>query len=159
MKADAPGGPEPVKFRFEHVGPVAEAELDLGDLTIIAGRNNTGKTYLVYTLYGFLKTWKNWSGPSPAAPEQAEARPGATDRYSTFEKITRSIRKGGEARITVERRMLGQERNKVMESLTRHSRKMYWPVCSALTPTRSPTPLSRWSWTTRVQNTSPPSEL
>ena len=32
-----------------------DAELELGDLTIIAGRNNTGKTYVAYTLYGFLK--------------------------------------------------------------------------------------------------------
>ena len=118
MSTDAPGGPKPVKFRFEHIGPIAEAELELGDLTIIAGRNNTGKTYLVYTLYGFLKTWKNWPGPAPSAPEQAEARPGATERYSTFEKLIGSVREGGDARITVERRMLGQERNKVMESLT-----------------------------------------
>ena len=29
--------------------------MELGDLTLIAGRNNTGKTYLVYTLYGLLK--------------------------------------------------------------------------------------------------------
>ena len=50
---------EPVKFRFRNIGPVKDAELDLGDLTIIAGRNNTGKTYLVYTLYGFLKMWGN----------------------------------------------------------------------------------------------------
>ncbi len=42
-------------FRFKNIGPVKDAELELGDLTIIAGRNNTGKTYVVYTLYGFLK--------------------------------------------------------------------------------------------------------
>ena len=42
-------------FRFRNIGPVKDAELELGDLTIIAGRNNTGKTYIVYTLYGFLK--------------------------------------------------------------------------------------------------------
>ena len=48
----------PVKFRFRKIGPIKEAELELGDLTIIAGRNNTGKTYLVYTLYGFLKMLK-----------------------------------------------------------------------------------------------------
>lgn len=119
MSTDAPGGPKPVKFRFEHVGPIAEAELELGDLTIIAGRNNTGKTYLVYTLYGFLKMWENWSGPAPSAPEQAEARSGATERYSIFEKLIGSIGEGGDARIAVERRMLDQERNKVMESLTR----------------------------------------
>ena len=44
-----------VEFRFRNIGPVKEAAIELGDLTIIAGRNNTGKTYLVYTLYGFLK--------------------------------------------------------------------------------------------------------
>ena len=32
--------------------------MELGDFTLIAGRNNIGKTYLVYTLYGFLKMWK-----------------------------------------------------------------------------------------------------
>lgn len=43
-----------MKFRFKKIGPIDEADLELGDLTIIAGRNNTGKTYIVYTLYGFL---------------------------------------------------------------------------------------------------------
>ncbi|MDD9859853.1 MAG: AAA family ATPase [Nitrospira sp.] len=43
-----------MKFHFENIGPIKKADLELGDLTIIAGRNNTGKTYLVYTLYGFL---------------------------------------------------------------------------------------------------------
>ncbi len=49
-------------FRFEKIGPVDNAEITLGDLTIIAGRNNTGKTYLVYALYGFLKQWEGWPG-------------------------------------------------------------------------------------------------
>ncbi len=43
------------KFRFKNLGPVKDATLRLGDLTIITGRNNTGKTYMVYTLYGFLR--------------------------------------------------------------------------------------------------------
>ena len=51
----------PVTFRFKNIGPVKEADMELGDLTIIAGRNNTGKTYLAYTLYGFLKTWREWA--------------------------------------------------------------------------------------------------
>ena len=46
-----------MKFRFKNLGPIKEADLELGDLTIIAGRNNTGKTYIVYALYGFLKQW------------------------------------------------------------------------------------------------------
>lgn len=44
-----------MRFHFENIGPIKKADLELGDLTIIAGRNNTGKTYLVYTLYGFLE--------------------------------------------------------------------------------------------------------
>lgn len=41
-----------MKATFKKIGPIKEAQLELGDLTIIAGQNNTGKTYLVYTLYG-----------------------------------------------------------------------------------------------------------
>ena len=48
-----------IKARFENVGPIKKAELELGDLTIIAGQNNTGKTYLAHTLYNFLNFWKN----------------------------------------------------------------------------------------------------
>ena len=44
-----------MKFKFENLGPIDNAELKLGDLTVIAGRNNTGKTYLAHTIYGFLK--------------------------------------------------------------------------------------------------------
>jgi ABC-type cobalamin/Fe3+-siderophores transport system ATPase subunit len=44
-----------MKAQFENIGPVHKAELEIKNLTIIAGANNTGKTYLVYTLYGFLK--------------------------------------------------------------------------------------------------------
>lgn len=49
-------------FRFEKIGPVDSAEITLGDLTIIAGRNNTGKTCLVHALYGFLRQWEGWPG-------------------------------------------------------------------------------------------------
>ena len=48
----------PVTFRFSNIGPVKEATLQLGRLTVIAGRNNTGKTYIAYSLYGFLKMWR-----------------------------------------------------------------------------------------------------
>ena len=59
----------PIRFRFEHLGPVKSADLELGHLTIIAGRNNTGKTYIVYTIYALLKNflrsrWGQMVGPS-----------------------------------------------------------------------------------------------
>lgn len=47
-----------MNFRFRNLGPVKDTTLGLGDLTLIAGLNNTGKTYTVYTLYGFLKMWR-----------------------------------------------------------------------------------------------------
>ena len=49
-----------MKFRFRHILPLVDAEIELGDLTIIAGRNNTGKTYLAYALYGLLKQCRDW---------------------------------------------------------------------------------------------------
>ena len=56
------GASNPITVRFERIGPISEAKLTLGDLTIIAGRNNTGKTYLAYALYGLLKHWRwPWS--------------------------------------------------------------------------------------------------
>ena len=48
-----------VTYRFTNIGPVKDATLELGRLTVIAGRNNTGKTYVSYSLYGFLKTWRS----------------------------------------------------------------------------------------------------
>ena len=50
-------------FHFKKIGPVKNAEMELGDLTVIAGHNNTGKTYIAYTLYGFLRSFSGSVGP------------------------------------------------------------------------------------------------
>jgi predicted ATP-dependent endonuclease of OLD family len=47
-----------MKFTFHNLGALDFGELELNDLTIICGKNNTGKTYLTYALYGFLKNWE-----------------------------------------------------------------------------------------------------
>ena len=99
-----------MKFGFKNIGPITEAELELGDLTIIAGRNNTGKTYLVYTLYGFLKEWVAWpdferyfagNGKNPEATgidiEQASRKLMEEGRYK---------RKVSRARLSKERQAL-----------------------------------------------------
>jgi len=44
-----------MKFRFENFGYFDQAELELGELTLICGSNNVGKTYLNYAIYGFLE--------------------------------------------------------------------------------------------------------
>ena len=47
-----------MKFHFEHLGPITKADIELGELTLLCGENNTGKTYVSYAIYGFLKTWR-----------------------------------------------------------------------------------------------------
>jgi len=47
-----------MKIKVKNLGTLREAEFTLGDLTIICGCNNTGKTYATYALFGFLYTWR-----------------------------------------------------------------------------------------------------
>ncbi len=46
------------KIKLEELGVLRKTEFTLGDLTIICGKNNTGKTYASYSLYGFLFFWR-----------------------------------------------------------------------------------------------------
>jgi predicted ATPase len=48
-----------MKILVKNLGPLKQAEFELGELTIICGHNNTGKTYATYALYGFLSEWRN----------------------------------------------------------------------------------------------------
>ncbi len=91
---------QPVKFIFKKIGPIKEAEMELGDITIIAGRNNTGKTYLVYTLYGFLKQWKWPIKNEKIVKEMIEID---KDRFKR----------------TVDRETLDQDRKKIIREVTR----------------------------------------
>lgn len=43
-----------MKIILENIGVFKYAEYELADLTIICGKNNTGKTYATYCMYGFL---------------------------------------------------------------------------------------------------------
>ena len=47
-----------MKFQFSHLGAIDEATIELAPLTVICGRNNTGKTYATYAIYAFLSTWR-----------------------------------------------------------------------------------------------------
>ena len=47
-----------MKIRLKNLGILKYAEFSLGDLTILCGENNTGKTYAAYALYGFLDSWR-----------------------------------------------------------------------------------------------------
>jgi len=48
-----------MRFQFENLGLLDKADLEISDLTIICGENNTGKTYATYGVYGFLKNWRS----------------------------------------------------------------------------------------------------
>jgi predicted ATPase len=45
-----------MKIKIKNLGVLKQAEFTLGDLTIICGGNNTGKTYASYALFGFFYT-------------------------------------------------------------------------------------------------------
>jgi hypothetical protein len=47
-----------MKIKVKNLGALKQAEFILGDMTIICGCNNTGKTYATYALFGFLYTWR-----------------------------------------------------------------------------------------------------
>ena len=101
-----------LSFKFQEIGPITKAELDLGDLTIIAGRNNTGKTYLVYTIYGLLKMSKQMLRTS--------LNPGSDSMNSSIEdQIVRDLMRSGQARYPVDSETFNQNRQAVLEDLTR----------------------------------------
>ena len=49
-----------MKVKLKNLGILKQAEFSLGDLTIICGENNTGKSYATYALYGFLADWRKF---------------------------------------------------------------------------------------------------
>ena len=114
---------KPVTFTFRNIGPIKKAEMELGDLTIIAGRNNTGKTYVAYTLYGFLKTWETWPGPAlhPLHPPKARAaeRSRRSEQYPTFEQISTQVEERGHAEVLVDRAALNRERREAIAAMSR----------------------------------------
>ena len=44
-----------MKFKVKNLGFIDHGEIDLNNFTVICGDNNVGKTYLNYSIYGFLK--------------------------------------------------------------------------------------------------------
>lgn len=101
----------PVTFRFKNIGPVKEADMELGDLTIIAGRNNTGKTYLAYTLYGFLKMWREWADLS--------STPSVNMPAPNFEQLIETVITTGKAKRSIDRESFNIERAAVIQVLAK----------------------------------------
>jgi predicted ATP-dependent endonuclease of OLD family len=47
-------------FEFQNLGSIKKASLEMGNLTVVCGKNNTGKTYLTYAVWGFMSKWKSY---------------------------------------------------------------------------------------------------
>ncbi|MCO6433799.1 AAA family ATPase [Nitrosomonas nitrosa] len=47
-----------MKVYLKNLGALKQAEFSLGEMTILCGGNNTGKTYATYALFGFLSVWR-----------------------------------------------------------------------------------------------------
>ena len=109
---------QPVKYRFGNIGPVKDATLELGDLTVIAGRNNTGKTYIVYSLYGFLKMWGEFLemrigrlGAGRFMKRQPQAL------FPDWQSITEDVIREGRAEFPLDGETLHQQRRKVLQEM------------------------------------------
>lgn len=97
--AESVGAAPGPRFRFRNIGPVKDAELELGDLTLLVGRNNTGKTYLAYTLYGFLKKWRAMPQAErlvalAAAPGDSAAKGNAGSASAPLRLLSRAAAEG-----------------------------------------------------------------
>lgn len=108
-----------MKFHFKKIGPIDDAQLELGDFTIIAGRNNTGKTYLTYTLYGFLKAWRGWPevvdflvGPTTTT------RDGRGAEFLNFEQAAKELLETGSVHYSKNQQTITKERQLVIQKLT-----------------------------------------
>ena len=108
--------PGPITYRFKNVGPVKNAEVELGDLTIIAGRNNTGKTYLACTLYGFLKTWERWYDANYflQSAEHYDAD------FSGIGWITDKVIREGRVSFPLDRKQFNQQQQAAIQELARN---------------------------------------
>lgn len=47
-----------MKFKFKNLGYIDKGELEIGNLTVICGPNNVGKTYISYSIFGFLSLFE-----------------------------------------------------------------------------------------------------
>lgn len=49
-----------MKLTVDNLGKIIQSEIELNNLTILVGDNNSGKTYITYSIYGMLKNWTDF---------------------------------------------------------------------------------------------------
>jgi len=60
-----------MRYTVKNFGPISLADLEMGDLTLVCGRNNTGKSYLTYSLFSLLSFARN---DILVSPDDSEAK-------------------------------------------------------------------------------------
>ena len=118
-------------FEFQNIGPVEDAKLELGDLTIIAGRNNTGKTYLVYALYGFLKQWAGWPDADDFFFGDATS---PIIRSLRFNRLVRQLAGSGHAGVVVQEGALAAAQATTLDALSRDFSENALPAVFSSSP-------------------------
>lgn len=76
-----------MKIAITALGAIEHANVELGDLTLICGENNTGKTYVTYGIYGFLSFWNEgyqFPIPSDVTTDLLDNRDGTFDLEPYF---------------------------------------------------------------------------
>ena len=99
----------PVTFRLANLGPVKAASLSPGRLTVIAGRNNTGKTFIAHMLFGFLQAWRQWPGAPEAVLEHPRVFPDIPAAAKSLVERGRAVVRLDDAAILEQRRLLAGE--------------------------------------------------
>ena len=99
-----------LKAKISNLGPIREAEIALNDLTIIAGKNNSGKTYISYALYGFLEYTYDRATHFSAIKHFNNLKP---------EKIVDALVDKGIFHIQITRAELGEIKNKVTGKISK----------------------------------------
>ena len=75
-----------MRVQIKNLGVIKEADFEVGDLTIICGINNTGKTYVNYALYGFLDFW--WNAAIPKIENMEEIKKSSKDEMDAFSQLS-----------------------------------------------------------------------
>ncbi len=84
-------------IKIKNLGVIKQAEFTLGDLTVICGANNTGKTYATYALYGFLSFWREMFSIEIPDPVIGQLLSGGTVRLDLADYIRRTVEILGQA--------------------------------------------------------------
>lgn len=74
-----------MKLNIKKIGKIDNCDLELNNLTILVGDNNSGKTYVTYSTYGVLKYWQDFID------------------YNSFEGIANEIMLNGQILLDTEK--------------------------------------------------------